>query len=127
MFDDLGFLIYLLIFLSWGIGYVMMKGMGDYGGGNNTIKRESTSYASSGKPPTGAKPMSPIVEVDNKTSNAGFKEGHNGNYSTGFPMDSWDDSSMMPENIVSEVNRLREDDRTLSGLSATETQVSSTF
>lgn len=105
----------------------MMKGMGDYGGGNNTIKRESTSYASSGKPPTGAKPMSPIVEADNKTSNAGFKEGHNSNYSTGFPMDSWDDSSMMPENIVSEVNRLREDDRTLSGLSATETQVSSTF
>lgn len=94
---------------------MVMKGMGDYGGGNNTIKREATSYSSSGRPPTGAKPMSPIVDIENKTSNAGFA------------IDHWDDSSMMPENIISDVNRLREDDRTLSGLSASETRVSSTF
>ncbi|KAK3205140.1 hypothetical protein Dsin_019186 [Dipteronia sinensis] len=108
-------------------GYVVMKGMGDYGNSNNN--REA-SFASAGRPPTSSSgPMSPISELPNKGNTGGgggvgggFIEDHSNSYSSGFPVDSWDETSIMSDNVTG-VKRLREDDRTLSaGLIASETQ-----
>ncbi|KAK1589177.1 hypothetical protein Q3G72_031247 [Acer saccharum] len=101
-------------------GYVVMKGMGDYGNSNNN--REA-SFASAGRPPTSSSgPMSPISELPNKGNTGGgggFIEDHSNSYSSGFPVDSWDETSIISDNV----KRLREDDRTLSaGLIASETQ-----
>ncbi|KAK2641281.1 hypothetical protein Ddye_023044 [Dipteronia dyeriana] len=103
-------------------GYVVMKGMGDYGNSNNN--REA-SFASAGRPPTSSSgPMSPISELPNKgNTGGGFIEDHSNSYSSGFPVDSWDETSIMSDNGTG-VKRLREDDRTLSaGLISSETQV----
>ncbi|OMO78109.1 hypothetical protein COLO4_24830 [Corchorus olitorius] len=104
-------------------GYGVMKGVGDYGGVNST-KREPTFPPPISRPPSSGM-MSPIAEMGNKnigpnsSENAGFGENsHNNNFSSsGFPASSWDDSMMNSiSDNMSGVKRLREDDRSLSGL-----------
>ncbi|EOY32571.1 Basic helix-loop-helix DNA-binding superfamily protein, putative isoform 4, partial [Theobroma cacao] len=92
--------------------------MGDYGGVNNS-NREASFPSASRPPPSGL--MSPIAEMGNKnvvpnsSENAGFGENRHNNYSSGFPVTSWEDSMMISDNMPG-VKRLREDDRSLSGL-----------
>lgn len=101
--------------------------MGDYGGVNNS-NREASFPSASRPPPSGL--MSPIAEMGNKnvvpnsSENAGFGENRHNNYSSGFPVTSWEDSMMISDNMPG-VKRLREDDRSLSGLDldGAETQV----
>ncbi|KAJ0020640.1 hypothetical protein Pint_31173 [Pistacia integerrima] len=100
-------------------GYVVMQGMGDYGGGNST-NREA-SFSSAGRPPVASGPMSPIAEMGNSGNNESFDQGPGNTYSTGFGIDSWDESSMISENL-SGVKRLRDEDRTLSGFSEADTE-----
>ncbi|XP_038700558.1 transcription factor bHLH122-like [Tripterygium wilfordii] len=105
-------------------GYAVMRGMGDYGGGNNTNREASFSSAS--RPPTSSGLMSELrnknMRPNSPDSTGGFAEGHNStNYVTGYPIGSWDDSAIRSENIGG-VKGLRDEDRTLSGPSASETQ-----
>ncbi|KAL5764974.1 hypothetical protein ACOSQ2_017568 [Xanthoceras sorbifolium] len=103
-------------------GYVVMtSGMGDYGNSNN--REASFASAAAGRPPASSSgPMSPISELGNKgNTGGGFIEDHSSNYSTGFPVDSWDEDSIMSDNVTG-VKRLREDDRTLSAGLTAETQ-----
>ncbi|KAK6235626.1 hypothetical protein SCA6_010963 [Theobroma cacao] len=99
-------------------GYGVVRGMGDYGGVNNS-NREASFPSASRPPPSGL--MSPIAEMGNKnvvpnsSENAGFGENRHNNYSSGFPVTSWEDSMMISDNMPG-VKRLREDDRSLSGL-----------
>ncbi|XP_039024016.1 transcription factor bHLH122-like isoform X2 [Hibiscus syriacus] len=100
-------------------GYGAMRGMGDYGSANRS-NREAAFHSAS-KPPAPPPPsglISPIVEMGNKnisSENAGFGENHPSNYSSGFPAAAWDNSMMISDNM-SGIKRLREDDRSLSGL-----------
>ncbi|XWS73508.1 hypothetical protein CRYUN_Cryun02cG0135600 [Craigia yunnanensis] len=100
-------------------GYGVMRGMGDYGSANSS-NREAAFPPASRPPPSGL--MSPIAEMGNKSvgpnssENAGFGEHRRNSYSSGFPVTtSWDDSMMISDNM-SGVKRLGEDDRSLSGL-----------
>ena len=105
----------------------VMRGMGDYGSSNSS-NREAAFPSASRPPPSGL--MSPITDMENKnmcpnsSENAGFGENRHNNYSSGFPVTSWDDSMIISVNM-SAVKRLREDDRLLSGLylDGAETQV----
>ncbi|XVF69686.1 hypothetical protein PTKIN_Ptkin11bG0101900 [Pterospermum kingtungense] len=105
-------------------GYGVMRGMGDYVSSNSS-NRDATFPSANRPPPSGR--MSPIAETRNKnmgtnsSENAGFSENRHNNYSLGFPVTSWDDSMMISDN-TSAVKRLREDDRSLSGLDGAETQ-----
>lgn len=111
-------------------GYPVMRGMGNFGAGNNT-KREA-SFSSASKLPPPSSPMSPIAEVENKSmgvsspNSGGFGENRGTDYSTGFPIGSWDDSTMISDDITG-VKRLRDEDRTLSGLNASDTKVVAYF
>ncbi|XWS28267.1 hypothetical protein CRYUN_Cryun25bG0051900 [Craigia yunnanensis] len=109
-------------------GFGVMRGMGDYGS-SNASNREA-AFPSAGRPlPSGL--MSPIAEMGNKnmrpnsSENAGFGENHHNNYSSGFPVTSWDDSMIISGNM-SAVKRLREDDRLLSGLDLDEAETQNT-
>ncbi|XVF04667.1 hypothetical protein REPUB_Repub05bG0104600 [Reevesia pubescens] len=96
-------------------GCGVMRGTGDYGS-TNSSNREAAFHSASRPPPSGL--MSPISEMGNKkmgSENAGFGENRHNNYSSGFPLTSWDDTMMISDNL-SAVKRLREDDRSLSGL-----------
>ncbi|KAK8499326.1 hypothetical protein V6N13_010631 [Hibiscus sabdariffa] len=89
--------------------YGAMRGMGDYG----SVKSSNRPPA---HPPSGLMP--PIAEMGNKnisSENAGFGENRPNNYSSGFPTTSWDESMMISDNM-SGIKRLREDDRSLSGV-----------
>ncbi|KAL4334682.1 hypothetical protein GQ457_07G036740 [Hibiscus cannabinus] len=90
-------------------GYGSMRGMGDYGSVNSSKRPPA-------HPPSGLRP--PVAEMGNKnisSENAGFGENHPNNYSSGFPTTSWDESMMISDNM-SGIKRLREDDRSLSGV-----------
>ncbi|XP_044478564.1 transcription factor bHLH122-like [Mangifera indica] len=100
-------------------GYVVMKGMEDYGSGNST-NREA-SFSSAGRPPVSSGPMSPIAEMGNTGNNESFDQGRHNNYSTGF-RDSWEKSSSMISENFSEAKRLTEEDRTISGFSEADTE-----
>ncbi|XWS71133.1 hypothetical protein CRYUN_Cryun03dG0112400 [Craigia yunnanensis] len=99
-------------------GYGVMRGMRDYGSANRS-NREAVFPPASRPPPSGL--MSPIAEMGNKnmvpnsSENAGFGENRCNNYSSGFPVTSWEDSMMISDNI-SGVKGLGENDRSLSGL-----------
>ncbi|XWS52482.1 hypothetical protein CRYUN_Cryun11dG0074200 [Craigia yunnanensis] len=99
-------------------GYDVMRGRGDFGSSNSN-NREAAFPSASRPPPSGM--MSPIAEMGNKimgpisSENAGFDENCHNNYSSGFPVTSWDDSMIISDNM-SGVKRLRGDDRSLSGL-----------
>ncbi|KAL1168285.1 hypothetical protein V6Z11_A05G072300 [Gossypium hirsutum] len=105
--------------------YGVMRGMGDYGSVNSS-NREAT-FRSASRPPTPSGLMTPIAEMGNKSmgpfssENAGFGENRPSNYSSGLPVTSWDDSMMISDNM-SGIKRLREDDRSLSGLDGAETK-----
>ncbi|TYH69765.1 hypothetical protein ES332_D05G075600v1 [Gossypium tomentosum] len=106
-------------------GYGVMRGMGDYGSVNSS-NREAT-FRSASRPPTPSGLMTPIAEMGNKSmgpfssENAGFGENRPNNYSSGLPVTSWDDSMMISDNMPG-IKRLREDDRSLSGLDGAETK-----
>ncbi|XP_050225016.1 transcription factor bHLH122-like [Mercurialis annua] len=102
-------------------GYAVIRGLGDFGTGN----REAASYSAANRPPPPPPPlgrMNSIPEMGSKNiresspESAGFSETRSSNYVTGFPIGSWDDSAVMSS------KRLTDDDRTLSGLNASETQ-----
>ncbi|XVF19233.1 hypothetical protein REPUB_Repub11eG0092400 [Reevesia pubescens] len=100
------------------VGYGVMRGIGDYGSANSSNRK--AAFPSAGRPlPSGL--MSPIAEIGNKnmgpnsSENDVFGENRHNNYSSGFPVSSWDDSMMVSDNM-SGVKRIREDDRSLSGL-----------
>ncbi|KAK8513443.1 hypothetical protein V6N12_052631 [Hibiscus sabdariffa] len=99
-------------------GYGAMRGMGDYGSANSS-NREAAFHSASrppAPPPSGL--MAPISEMGNtniNSENAGFGENHPSNYSSGFQATSWDDSMVISDNM-SGIERLGEDDRSLSGL-----------
>lgn len=99
-----------------------MKGTADYGNSNT----RDASFASAGRPPIPSGPMSPLSELGSKSTTGAFAEEHSSNFPTSFPVDTWDEPSIMSDNI-SGMKRLREEDRTLSagGLSAADTQVAS--
>ncbi|MBA0774318.1 hypothetical protein Gotri_009535 [Gossypium trilobum] len=105
--------------------YGVMRGLGDYGSVNSS-NREAT-FRSASRPPTPSGLMTPIAEMGNKSmgpfssENAGFGENRPNNYSSGLPVTSWDDSMMISDNM-SGIKRLREDDRSLSGLDGAETK-----
>ncbi|KAK9273031.1 hypothetical protein L1049_017838 [Liquidambar formosana] len=119
-------------------GYVALRGMGNLGAGNGTNGEPSFSSASrlknqinfSSGPPTSSGLMTPISEMGNKSmgqsspDSGSFGEGRssNGGYITGFPIGSWDDSTIMSENFTG-LKRARGDDRNaFSGLNALEAQ-----
>lgn len=55
----------------------------------------------------------------------GFSEGRGNNYVSGFPIGSWEDSSLLSDDIIGS-NSFRDDDedvKTITGLNASETQV----
>ncbi|KAL4334146.1 hypothetical protein GQ457_07G043510 [Hibiscus cannabinus] len=99
-------------------GYGAMRGMGDYGSVNSS-NREAAFHSASrppAPPPSGL--MAPISEMGNtniSSENAGFGENHSSNYSSEFHAHSWDDSMVISDNM-SGIERLGEDDRSLSGL-----------
>ncbi|KAF2311997.1 hypothetical protein GH714_027709 [Hevea brasiliensis] len=105
-------------------GYAVLRGMGDFGAGNR-----ETSYSAASRPPPSLPSgrMSPIAEIGNKNmgenspENSGFGETRSNNYVTGFPMGSWDDTSVISAGAGASAKRLTDDDRTLSGLNASET------
>lgn len=103
-----------------------MRGIGDYGSVNSN-NREAT-FRSASRPPTPSGLMTPIAEMGNKSmgpcssENAGFGENRPKIYSSGLPVTSWDDSMKISDNM-SGIKKLREDDRSLSGLDGAETKV----
>ncbi|EEF48860.1 transcription factor bHLH122 isoform X2 [Ricinus communis] len=100
-------------------GYAVIRGMGDFGTGSG-----ETSYSTAGRPLPSSGRMSPIAEIGNKNrgknnpDSAGFGETRSNNYVTGFPIGSWDDTAVMSAGL----KRLTDDDRTLSGLNASENE-----
>ncbi|GKU94081.1 hypothetical protein SLEP1_g7616 [Rubroshorea leprosula] len=95
-------------------GYAVMRNMGDLEGGK-TGNIEST-FHSANRPPL-SPILNPIPEVRNKNlgpnslDNPGFRENRQNSYSTGFPTGSWEESTMMSDDMT---RRLGEEDRTLS-------------
>lgn len=89
--------------------YGAMRGMGNFGAGNNANAEASFSSTSrfegfsSGQSSSGLMP--PISEMGTKgmgdqgTSFEGQRNDGGGNYITGFPVSSWDDSGMLSENL----------------------------
>ncbi|XP_022731885.1 transcription factor bHLH122-like isoform X2 [Durio zibethinus] len=100
--------------------YGVMRGMGDYGSVNISSNKEAAFPSASRPPPSGL--MSPIAELGNEnvgpknsSENVGFGENRHKNYSSRFPVTSWDNSTMISDNM-SGVKGLSEDDGSLSGL-----------
>ncbi|KAK8601922.1 hypothetical protein V6N13_058409 [Hibiscus sabdariffa] len=94
--------------------YGVMRGMGDYGSSN-----KDATFPSASRPPP-----SRLMSPKPSSENAGLsRQNTHNNYSSEFPISSWDDSMMVSDNM-SDVKRLNEDDRSLSGLDfdGTETQ-----
>ncbi|XP_039063244.1 transcription factor bHLH122-like isoform X2 [Hibiscus syriacus] len=89
--------------------YGVMRGMGDYGSINSGNKEAAFPSAS-------MQPPSRLMSPKPSSENAGLsRQNLPYNYSSGFPVSSWDDSMMVSDNI-SGVKRLHEDDGPLSGL-----------
>ncbi|XP_004295210.1 PREDICTED: transcription factor bHLH122-like [Fragaria vesca subsp. vesca] len=119
-------------------GYAALRGMGNVGASNGTNEDSSFSPASrlknfsSGPPSSTSSMMSPISEVGEKRmrsnnqdrTGGGFSEGRGNNYVSGFPMGSWEDSSLLADDIIGSTNFRDDDDdvKTITGLSASETQ-----
>lgn len=115
-------------------GYVTMRGMGNLGGGNGAEAEPSASMLKnqinfpSGPPSSSSSLlMAPISEIGNKSMGQSSSS-DNGSYITEFPIGSWDDSTIMPENFTG-LKRDRDDDgggyddrHTYSGLNASETK-----
>ena len=102
-------------------GYAVVRGMGDPGAGNT-----DPTYSAAGRPPSSSGIMSPIAEMGNKNTgenspdSGGFGETPGNNYVSSYPIGSWDDSAMMS---IDSKRHLTDDDRILSGLNSSETQV----
>jgi hypothetical protein len=100
-------------------GYAVLRDVGDLGAGNR-----DTTYSAAGRPPSSSGIRSTIAEMGNKNmgenspDSGGFGEtpGNNNDY----PIGSWDDSAVMS---TGSKRYLTDDDRTLSGLNSSETQV----
>lgn len=101
-------------------GFGAVRGMGSYGAKNNTNEEASFSPPSrlnkfSSGPTSSPGLMSPIVEIDDKNmvatnqDSGGFGDSRGNNYVPSFPMGSWDDSSIMSDNIAG-LKRLRDED-----------------
>ncbi|KAJ1421954.1 Myc-type, basic helix-loop-helix [Sesbania bispinosa] len=107
-------------------GYAAIRGMGTLGAGGNTSEEAKFSPATRLKnaPNFSSGLMSSIAETGNKSSaqnnpeSEGFAESI-----PGFPVGSWDDSAMMPDNMTG-VKRYRDDHdvKPFSGLNAAESQ-----
>ncbi|KAE8734751.1 bHLH129 protein [Hibiscus syriacus] len=99
-------------------GYGALRGMGDYGSVNSNNREAAFNPASRPPAPPHSGRKAPMAELGNKnicSENSGFGENLPNNYSSGFPATSWDESMMISDNM-SGIKRLREDDRSLSGL-----------
>ncbi|KEH39469.1 transcription factor bHLH122-like protein [Medicago truncatula] len=97
-------------------GYVSMRGMGTLGAVNNSMKEAKFSTARSLKNQSNYSSglMSTIDEVgdkdnrENNLENEAFGESH-GNEYMDYPVDTWDDSEMMSENVGG-LKRFRDND-----------------
>lgn len=119
------FSIILFLFLSLQIvsglaGFGAVRGMGSYGANNRTNEEASFSPPSrlnkfSSGPTSSPGLMSPIAEIDDKNmvatnqDSGGFGDSRANNYVPSFPVGSWDDSSIMSDNIAG-LKRLRDED-----------------
>ncbi|KAJ6428055.1 hypothetical protein OIU84_023467 [Salix udensis] len=100
-------------------GYAVLRGMGDLGSGNG-----DTNYSAASRPPPLGR-MGSVAEMGNKNmgenspESGGFGEARSSNYVSGYPIGSWDDSAMLS---AGSKRHFTDDDATLSGLNASETQ-----
>ena len=110
-----------------------MRGMGTLGAaGNNTSEDANFSPSARLKnaaPTYSSGLMSPLAEIRTTTNtlnnpeNEAFAESQGNDFISGLPVGSWDDSSIMSDNIAGR-KRFRDDDvKPFSGLNAAETQV----
>ena len=101
-------------------GYAVLRGMGDLGSGNG-----DPNYSAASRPPPSGR-MGSVAEMGNKNmgenspESGGFGETRSSNYVSGYPIGSWDDSAMLS---AGSKRHFTDDDATLSGLNASETQV----
>ncbi|CAL5426196.1 unnamed protein product [Camellia sinensis] len=117
-------------------GYDVMRGMGNFGGGNGTNaeawlpspSRLKRQMAFSSGPPSCSGPMAPISENGSKCmeisgpEHESFCEDHRNDrgYIAGFPVGSWDDSAILSNSFL---KRLEDDDReTFSDMNVSENQ-----
>ncbi|XP_028101126.1 transcription factor bHLH130-like isoform X2 [Camellia sinensis] len=117
-------------------GYDVMRGMGNFGGGNGTNaeawlpspSRLKRQMAFSSGPPSCSGPMAPISENGSKCmeisgpEHESFCEDHRNDrgYIAGFPIGSWDDSAILSNSFL---KRLEDDDReTFSDMNVSENQ-----
>ncbi|KAI7983130.1 Transcription factor bHLH122 [Camellia lanceoleosa] len=117
-------------------GYDVMRGMGNFGGGNGTNaeawltspSRLKRQMAFSSGPPSCSGPMAPISENGSKCmeisgpEHESFSEDHRNDrgYIAGFPIGSWDDSAILSNSFL---KRLEDDDReTFSDMNVSENQ-----
>ncbi|KAK3020453.1 hypothetical protein RJ639_047577 [Escallonia herrerae] len=117
-------------------GYPVMRGIGDFGAGSGTNAEASFSSASRLKrqldyspgQPSSSGLLATISEMGGKNmrmsspDNEIYEEGHTkeGSYATGFPSSSWDDSAILSDNFLKELED--SDRRTLSNLNSSENQ-----
>lgn len=109
-----------------------MRGMGTFGGGNTASEEPNFPAAGSLKnqPAYSSGLMSSMAEIGDKNNreldnpqNECFGEGQGSDFMTGFPVDNWDDSAIMSDNIAG-LKRYRDDDaKPFSGVNAAETKV----
>ncbi|XP_009379429.2 transcription factor bHLH122 isoform X1 [Pyrus x bretschneideri] len=114
-------------------GCAALRGMGNFGARDSANEEASFSPASrlknfSSVPPSTSGLISPISEIGNKRmrsngQDAGaFGDGRGNNYVTGFPMDSWDDSAILGDDISGSTGFRDDDVKAYTGLSPSETQ-----
>ncbi|XP_027077375.1 transcription factor bHLH130-like isoform X2 [Coffea eugenioides] len=115
-----------------------MRGMGNFGAGNNANAEASFSSASrfksqmdfSSAQATSSGLMSPISEIDstgmgdNNLGDKKFGEGqrNDSGYITGFPVTSWDDSALLSDSFLKGLGDDDDDSKTLSNAVASENQ-----
>ncbi|XP_071915699.1 transcription factor bHLH130-like isoform X2 [Coffea arabica] len=118
--------------------YGAMRGMGNFGAGNNANAEASFSSASrfksqmdfSSAQATSSGLMSPISEIDstgmgdNNLGDKKFGEGqrNDSGYITGFPVTSWDDSALLSDSFLKGLGDDDDDSKTLSNAVASENQ-----
>ncbi|KAL3519221.1 hypothetical protein ACH5RR_021810 [Cinchona calisaya] len=117
-----------------------MRGMGNFGAGNNANAEASFSSASrfkgqmdfSSTQASSSGLMSPISEIGSRAmgehnhpaGKRNFGEGHRNDsgYITGFPVTSWDDSAILSDSFLKGLGDDHDDSKTLSNLVASENQ-----
>lgn len=116
-----------------------MRGMGNFGAGNNANAEASFSSASrfksqmdfSSAQASSSGLMSPISEIgstgmgENDPADRNFGGGHRNDsgYITGFPVTSWDDSAILSESFLKELGDNLDESKRLSNVIASENKV----